>query len=249
VTSALYEARVVHTRPQPRHRLRAAIYLWLVDLDRPPRLPWALRPLSRIEARDHLGDPAVSIRRNIDAFLGQRGIDLAGGQVLLLTSARVLGHVFNPLSVFYCYAVDGSLRCIVAEVHNTYGERHAYLLEPDADGRCETDKAFYVSPFLTVDGRYRMRFTPPAERVSVAIELVQEGERAFQGSLVGERVPVSAGALVRLALRHPLVTHGISFKIRLHGIALFLRRVPVVRRRRHAVQAGVGPTHHQEGLR
>jgi DUF1365 family protein len=232
VSAALYEAQVVHTRSRPRHRLRASIYLWLVDLDRLPRVPWLLRPLSRIEARDHLGDPAAPIRRNVDAFLAGRGIDLDGGQVLLLTSARVLGHVFNPLSVFYCHARDGSLRCVVAEVHNTYGERHAYVLEPDGDGRCETDKAFYVSPFLSVDGSYRMRFTQPGERISVAIELVQGGERVFCGSVAGRRVPLHAGSLLRLALRHPLVTRRVSLSIRLHGIALLLRRVPTVPRPR-----------------
>ena len=69
--------------------------------------------------------------------------------------------MFNPLSVHWCYRADQSLACIVAEVHNTYGGRHAYLLHPDERGRAQAGKEFYVSPFLEVSGRYRMRFSPP----------------------------------------------------------------------------------------
>ena len=70
-------------------------------------------------------------------------------------------YVFNPLSTHWCYRADGSLACLVAEVHNTYGERHAYLLRPDDAGRAEADKEFYVSPFFEVAGRYLMRFSRP----------------------------------------------------------------------------------------
>ena len=77
----------------------------------------------------------------------------------MLASARVLGHVFDPLSVFWCYGSDGVLACVVAEVHNTYGERHAYLLRPDEAGTAVTDKGFYVSPFFDVTGSYELRFT------------------------------------------------------------------------------------------
>ena len=76
----------------------------------------------------------------------------------MLANARFLGYVFDPLTVFWCFAADGSLRCVVAEVHNTYGERHAYLLRPEADGTAEVGKEFYVSPFNDVSGRYDFRF-------------------------------------------------------------------------------------------
>ena len=74
-------------------------------------------------------------------------------------------YVFNPLSTHWCYRADGSLACLVAEVHNTYGERHAYLLRPDDAGRAEADKEFYVSPFFEVSGRYLMRFSAPGDRL------------------------------------------------------------------------------------
>ena len=169
VRSCLYEGQVVHDRRTPvRNVFRYGVYMWLVDLDELEALDnrlWAFgadrRALTTIRSRDHLGDPGRSIRENVDTYLRMHDIDLGGGIVQLLTNARVLGYVFNPLSVFYCHGRDGELRCVIAEVHNTHGERHCYLLHPGDRGRAETDKEFYVSPFLTVDGRYRMAFAPP----------------------------------------------------------------------------------------
>jgi hypothetical protein len=116
-------------------------------MDNLPRLPAPLRPLARFEVRDHLGDPAApSIKANVVGYLARNGIDLAGGTVLMLASARVLGYVFNPLSVFWCYAASARLQAVLAEVHNTYHQRHVYLLRPGEDGLAEAAKEFYVSP-------------------------------------------------------------------------------------------------------
>ena len=79
----------------------------------------------------------------------------------MLAHARVLGYVFNPLTVYWCHRPDGTLACVVAEVHNTYRQRHAYLLPADDRGRAEVPKQFYVSPFYPVDGRYRMSLPEP----------------------------------------------------------------------------------------
>ncbi|HET6849232.1 MAG TPA: DUF1365 domain-containing protein [Gaiellales bacterium] len=243
--AALYEGQVMHTRPRAGdatapYLFRYGVYMWLVDLDRLPRLPLPLRPLGRIRSRDHLGDPARSIRQNVDAFLAGHGIDLAGGRVLMLANARAFGHVFNPLSVHWCYGAGGDLRCIVAEVHNTYGERHCYLLEPGDRGRAETGKEFYVSPFLSVDGSYRMAFSAPGDRLSIQMELIQGGRRVFQASLTGRRRPLTAGMLLRMAGRYPFMTARVSALIRYHGIRLWLRRVPRVPRPARTPQRWVG---------
>src|SRR6185437_15518137 len=146
VAPALYDAVVVHSRREPIHRtFRHRICLWLVDLDHLPDPPRWARPFGRFDAADHLGSPDRSIRDNVDAWLGARGIDLTGGRVLMLANARALGHVFNPITLYWCWRADSDLECVVAEVHNTYGERHCYLLRPDPRGRADVDKAFYVS--------------------------------------------------------------------------------------------------------
>jgi len=238
-TPALYEARVRHVRRRALHRrFDHRTYLWLVDLDELPALPRWLRPFARFDARDHLGDPHRTIRRNLDAWLARQGVDLAGGRVLMLANARVLGYAVNPITVYWCHDRDGAAVCVVAEVHNTYGGRHCYLLRPDAAGRARADKTFYVSPFLTVDGEYAMRLPEPGDRLDLAIVLRQEGATALTATLVGTRRPATPAVLARLLLRRPLVTHRTSALIRAHGIALW-RRLPVVPRPAHVPQEGV----------
>ena len=237
---ALYDATVTHVRKQTMgRRFDNAIYLWLVDIDVLPELPRWLRPFARFEARDHLGDPKATIRRNLDVWLAHQGIDLHGGQVLMLANARLLGYVFNPISVYWCHRRDGSLECVVAEVHNTYGERHCYLLHTDDAGRAQTPKDFYVSPFLTVDGEYRMSLREPDERLGIAVTLHQEGSMAITATVVGTRRAATPAALVRMLARRPLMTYRTSALIRRHGITLWLRRLPMIRRPEHNPQEGV----------
>jgi DUF1365 family protein len=237
---ALYDAQVRHVRRQAMHRAFShRTYMWLVDLDALPELPRWLRPFARFEARDHLGDPDRTIRQNLDAWLAEQGVDLEGGRVLMLANARAFGHVFNPISVFWCHRGDGSPACVVAEVHNTYGGRYCYLLRPDATDRANVEKDFYVSPFLAVSGEYAMRLPEPDDRLTLSITLWQRGRSALTATLVGDRRPATPATLVRMLLRRPLVTHRTSALIRRHGIALWLRRLPVVPRPTHVPQEGV----------
>ena len=163
--AALYECQISHVRTVPlRNVFRYGTYQWLVDLDDLPRS--RLRPPAGFHARDHIGDPAGSILGNLDRFLAAHGVDLGGGRVLMLAHARVLGYVFNPLTVYWCHDAGGALACVVAEVHNTYHQRHAYLLRTDGRGRAQTPKEFYVSPFYPVDGQYRMSLPEPDGRLA-----------------------------------------------------------------------------------
>ncbi|MDN5918070.1 MAG: DUF1365 domain-containing protein [Pseudonocardia sp.] len=241
---AIYDSVVRHVRRKDQdYRFSHPIYLWLVDLDAMPRLPAWLRPFAGFRAKDHLGDPDATIRQNVDAYLALHGIDLRGGQVLMLAHARVLGHVFNPISVFWCRwgggENHGGIACVIAEVHNTYRERHCYLLYPDPGGRAGTEKDFYVSPFLTVDGQYSMLLREPADRLAVSITLRQDDEIALTATLIGARRPATTREVLRTVLRRPLVTQRTSALIRRHGIALWLRRLPVVPRPTHRPQKGV----------
>ncbi|MCG7205631.1 DUF1365 domain-containing protein [Streptomyces arenae] len=228
VVPALYPVTVAHVRTGPRrYVLRHRTYLWLVDPDHPPRLPRPLRPLARFDPRDHFTGDRPTIRAGLDGFLAAHGMSLDGGHVLMLTHARVLGHVFNPLTLYWCHGPDGTLRCVVAEVHNTYGGRHCYLLRPDQAGTARTGKRFYVSPFFPVDGGYRMRLPPPDRRLHLTVHLDRAGGRAFTATVRGVRRAATPTALLRLALRHPWSTLAVSAAIRFHGIRLYLRGLPV----------------------
>ncbi len=238
--NALYPCAITHVRTAPRrYALRHRTYLWLVDPDHPPRLPAVLRPLAGFDARDHFGGTAPTVRAGLERFLRARGVDLADGTVTMLTQARVLGHVFNPLTVYWCHRPDGTPLCVVAEVHNTYGERHCYLLHPDEAGRAATRKDFYVSPFFPVDGGYRMRLPQPGPRLDLTVHLEREGARPFTATVRGTRRPGTPAQLLRLFLRHPFSTAVVSAAVRLHGIRLFLRRLPVQPRPRHRTQEGM----------
>ncbi len=236
---ALVEGTVGHTRRTPlRHRFSYRIYQWLVDVDDLPRMARPLRPFSTFKASDHIGDPDATIRDNIERFCAAQGVDITGHRLLMLANARVLGHTFDPLSVFWALAPDGSLTCIVAEVHNTYGERHAYLLQPDDDGRDSVDKAFYVSPFFTVEGSYDLQFALTPDKVSSTIILRQGGEAVFSATFRGTPRPATGGRLARLLIKMPLMTHRTSALIRIQGVWLWMRRLPVVRRPVHEPQEG-----------
>ena len=173
-------------------------------------------------------------------YLSAQGVELDGGRIMLLTNARVLGYVFNPLSVYYCFDRDERLACVVAEVHNTYGERHCYLLRPDGRGHCEADKEFYVSPFFTVDGRYRMNFKPPGNRLSVSMDLMQDERCVFRATLTGRSTDLTERSLRRILMKQPLMTARVTALIHLHGVALRARGLRRVRRPQHEVQEGVG---------
>ena len=236
---ALVEGRVTHTRRTPlRHRFSNAIYQWLVDVDDLPRMSRWLRPFSTFAASDHIGDPTASIRANIERFCAAQGVDITGNRLLMLANARVLGHTFDPLSVFWAIAPDESLTCIVAEVHNTYGERHAYLLQTDDLGKAVVDKAFYVSPFFTVDGTYDLQFVLTPDKISSSIVLRQGGEAVFAATFRGTPRPVTGRRLATLLVKMPLMTHRTSLQIRIHGVWLWIRRLPVVPRPAHEPQEG-----------
>ena len=238
---ALVTGQVTHRRPGPvRHGFRHRVYQWLVDLDDVPRQPWYLRAFARFSSADHLGDPGLPIKRNVENYLARSGIRLGDrGRVLMLAGARVLGHVFDPLSVFWCYAADGVLACVIAEVHNTYGDRHAYLLRPDGAGAAVTDKACYVSPFFDVSGSYALRFALRPDLVSATVTLRRQGAVAFTATFRGRPEPATRQALVGRLIRQPLMTQRVSALIRVHGIWLWLHHLPIHTRPPHTRQEGV----------
>lgn len=219
---ARYDVRISHRRRDPlEYGFEQRSSTWLIDLDQVPTLPRGLRWLCRFAAADHLGSSEHSLRANLDAFLAEHGLERPS-KILMLANPRVLGYVFNPLSVFYCYDTDGQLAHTVAEVRNTYGGRHSYLLSTDDRGTARTEKLFYVSPFYPVDGEYTMRLPEPGAELTVTVTLRRDDDRPFTAVLTGHRsgpVPASLWS----ALRTPLATRAVMVGIRRHGITLYVK--------------------------
>lgn len=238
--AAIYRTSISHVRRTPLHNaFTYRSYSWYVDVDALPVLPRPLRPLAGFTAADHLGDPDGTLRGNVERYLATQGIDLGGGRITMLASARVFGHVFNPLSLFWCHDAAGELRCVVAEVHNTYGERHCYLLETDGAGRATVPKAFYVSPFNDVDGRYRMKVPEPGDRLAVSIVLEREGQKPFIATMDGTRSPATTTNILAAAIAVPLAPLRVAAQIRWQGIKLWARRLPIIKRPHHPSQEAV----------
>ena len=232
LTPALYRTRITHLRRAPvHHYFEHRSYSWYIDIDALPDLPRWLQPFARFEASDHLdGEPNSTLRQRVEHFLAERDIDLGGGKITALLQARVLGYVFNPLTLYWCHDADGVLQHVIAEVHNTYGGRHAYLLPPDSGQPAMVMKKLYVSPFNDVSGYYLVRAPRPDSELDVTISLHRENQPAFVATMRGERRKAGIGQILRLQLAAPLAPLMSSAAIRAQGITLWLRRVPVVPR-------------------
>jgi predicted NAD/FAD-binding protein/DUF1365 family protein len=227
-TPGIFRTTITHTRRRPfRRTFTNTSHLWLVDVDAPP----SHGPLGTIEARDHLGDPTRTIRENVETFLAGDGIDLDGGSIHLATMPRAFGYCFNPISVLWCFDRGGRPAATIVEVHNTYGDRHAYLVHPDAQGRARTEKQMYVSPFHGTDGHYELAVPIPTDQLRVAVSLHTDDEAVFSAVMTGERVEAPAWRTAPAALVASLL-------IRVHGVWLWARRLKIQPR----------PSHHQEGV-
>lgn len=242
--SALYVGDVRHRRHRPRpNAFRYRVFWALLDVDELAELDRAVpgfgyrrRAVASFRDTDHLGLADVPVRLKLARWLADRGVELPAGRVEVLTNLRVAGHVFNPVSWWFCRDADDRVQLVVAEVANTFGESHAYLLdrlEHRADGtiRASAPKVFHVSPFLPVDGhRYDFAFVPPGERVTVHMDVLDADGRVLDATQAGRRLPLTGRNLGATLLRHPLVTLRTVYLIHRQAIRLARLRTPFHRK-------------------
>jgi DUF1365 family protein len=186
--------------------------------------------------RDH-GDGGADALAWFERLLADEGITDADGEVWLHTYPRVLGYAFKPVSFWYAHRADGALRAIVAEVNNTFGERHCYLLTgtvtaPLGWGReLRADKVFHVSPFCAIEGGYRFRFMRTADRTVARIDHDDAtGQPLLQTSVSGQLTPLTRCALHQAWLGSPLLTLGVMARIHWQALHLWWQRVPFFRK-------------------
>lgn len=214
--SAIYEGSVWHARElPPAHAFRRRLYMLLLDLDELPALARTTsllgadrrRPVE-LRTRDHFRAASRDLRTRLAATLSTRGLPPPTGAVRVLTQGRVLGQGFNPVSFWWAYDRHGALVACVAEVNNTFGDRHPYVL-PAAEAE-RTDlglawtvrKRLHVSPFMDLEGSYRFELSEPAARLTVRATLLRAGAVRLRAGFDAERTPLSnrtlLGALARL---------------------------------------------------
>ena len=223
---------VLHQRRTPfKHRLKFVNYMWFVDLD---------EPQNKLLPKDHFGSEAKTMREAVAHFVSSNGeVIESTDKLFAIASARTNGYVFNPLSVYWCIKADGSIRWSILEIHNTYGDRHAHLLHPDAKGASEVGKEFYVSPFFTIEGNYKTRTFFDEKNVVLAVNLYQNSAQVFSASFTGELMEASIKNRLLAYARTPFSTIQAMTRIRAHGIWLWLRRLPVIARPSHPKQSGM----------
>ncbi len=206
--------------------------MWLVDITDPnSAFPRWLRPLASLRSRDHFTHDRRPLPAKVRTFLDAQGLPWRAERVLMLANARSLGYVFDPLTTYFCFDLEGRLEGVLAEVHNTYGERHCYPVAVDENASRSVDKEFYVSPFFAVEGRYDIRTRLCEDQVAVAISLTQGSRSVFTASVHGDLEPATRRRTLAAVARNPLPSQRVSALIRWHGIRLWLRRLPVVPRR------------------
>ncbi len=273
----------MHHRLAPKqHRFRYGIFMLCLDLDELDSLHARLRTFSRnrwnlytFRDDDHLrtreagrgpqDGPAAAasgtgdLKSEILAWLAIQGVSLpVDARVTLVTLPRVLGHIFNPVSFYFCHAVDGTPLCAVTEVQNTFGELKPYLVPIDRSAggppartgmdihdpsradepsallgrfRITVPKHFYVSPFSPLDLCFDFRLRTPDERLEIGVnDVTADGKTMLVSILTGTRLPLTDGQLLRLTAKYPLVTLRVITLIHWHALKLWWKRLPWYRK-------------------
>ena len=243
----LCRGRVFHKRFRPvEQQFSYSIFFLRVPLSRLHELGnrWLSRDRFNVMSfftRDYGPRDGTDLDKWMRALLQREGIDNADGEIVLQTFPRLLGYVFNPISVWYCFDTRGQLRAALAEVSNTFGERHNYLLA-HADQRpivagdwLASRKVFHVSPFCDVKGHYRFRFEQIAGRAyaqidyydtSDAMDVSDDRGKLIVTTLHGSTEPLTSYAALLAFASHPLMTFAVVARIHWHALKLWLRHVP-----------------------
>ncbi len=248
--SALYVGKVSHRRFSPKkHALSYRVWHLLLDVDDLWRLDEKVdgfrhnrRAAVEFRDSDHFGPEERSVRGKLADLLAAQGRELPGGRVLVLTYPRVHGHVFNPVSFWFCHDEAGRLALVVAEVNNTFGDSYSYVLDElerlEGDKvRARARKVLHVSPFLPIDDHeYTFTIRPPSAKPGsgLAVQLDvhgPDGERVLDATLVEQREELTAKTLRRARWTHPLVTLRTVAAIHWHAARIWVRRKATFHRR------------------
>jgi hypothetical protein len=232
--ACLYRGFTVHARYTPFfRRFRFPLTQVFLDVDRIAETARTLALFSYNKPnlvsfydRDHGDRSGTPLRAWAHARFVEHGVDIGDGAIRLLCFPRILGFVFNPISLFFGYDRDGALRGVIYEVNNTFGETHSYVapIGDDASSAKQiAPKRLYVSPFFDVAGDYRFRLQPPQARFFLSVANWVQGQRTHFATLAGDRASLTDAALARLLLAQPLMTAQVVAGIHWHALFLWLR--------------------------
>lgn len=241
--SCAYVGTVVHKRLTPRqHAFSYRVFALCLDIDEIDRLAADLRLFSHgrwnlmsFHDRDHAAGTGEPVGAHVRGVLREAGLERFGGSVQIVCYPRLLGYVFNPLSVYFARDASGRLGAIIYEVTNTLAERRSYVL-PVAQAAAGSEgvvtqhcaKQLYVSPFTKVEGAgYGFHVLPPGDRLVIGVDLREAGRPVLKTHFRGKRLELSDRAIAGLLLRYPLMTLKVIGAIHLEAAQLWLKGLPV----------------------
>ncbi|WP_420405336.1 DUF1365 domain-containing protein [Nisaea sp.] len=236
-TSCLYRGAVMHARLLPfRHRFVYRVFSMLIDLDELDGLARKLRFFSRNRFnlfsyfdRDHGSRDGTPVAEWVRAQLRLAGFESHQDRITTHCFPRILGFVFNPLTIYFCHHEDGRLQAILYEVKNTFGQQHCYLIrvedghDPDNVITQSCDKDFYVSPFIEMRSTYRFRLKEPGEKLSILIRQETPAGETLVATHTGRRERLTDGALLKMAVLYPFLTIKVVAGIHWEALKLWIK--------------------------
>ncbi len=230
---ALFVGRTTHQRKAPfGHRFTYRIAQLFLDVDRLAEAGRLSRFFSvdrfnllSFHRRDHGARDAAPLRPWAEAAWAEAGVDLEGGPIRLMCFPRILGYVFNPLSLWFGYGPQGDLRGVIYEVHNTFGDAHSYAAKADDRGALSQSaaKIFHVSPFFPTRGRYGFRLRPPSDQFSLSIRYSLDDADVFSASQFGARRALTNQSALGVFAGMPLLTFKVIAAIHWEALRVILK--------------------------
>jgi DUF1365 family protein len=242
MTSSIYNGTVIHKRFKPKiHYFKYKVFSLLIDLSELEYLSKKIKFFSHNKfnlvsfyEKDHGNRDGSSLVSWVKKNLKDNDINCENVKIKLLCYPRILGYVFNPLSVFYIYDMDEKLVCILYEVKNTFGEQHTYIFKVNNDQNLyqhNCSKKFHVSPFIEMNCKYFFRLLKPGEKISVIIDQYETDEKLLYASQDGQRVDFNTKELIKSYFRHPLMTFKIISAIHFEAFKLWLKGIKFIKKK------------------
>ena len=239
--SSIYNSTVIHKRFKPKiHFFRYKVFSLLIDLSELNTLDKEINFFSynrfnliSFFDKDHGERDGTSLVEWVKKNLNENKIDHENVKIKLLCYPRILGYVFNPLSVFYVYNKKEELISILYEVKNTFGEQHTYIFKVENDNLLQhnCEKKFHVSPFIEMNCNYFFRILKPAQKISVIIDQYQLNEKLLYASQDGTRADFTSSELMKSYLKHPLMTFKIISAIHFEAFKLWAKGIKFIKKK------------------
>jgi len=242
INSAIYNGQVIHKRFKPKvHYFRYNVFSLLIDLSELDTIDkeisfFSLNKFNLISfyEKDHGERDGSSLINWVNKNLEKNNIPTQDIKIKILCYPRILGFVFNPLSVFYVYNLQNKLISILYEVKNTFGEQHTYIFKITKDENLVQNKCakkFHVSPFIEMDCNYFFRLLKPGDKISVIIDQYDKEDKILFASQDGIRTDFNSKELIRSYLKHPLMTFKIIIAIHYEAFKLWIKGIKFIKKK------------------